>query len=130
MGFTGLIILGALIGTMLIPRSPSGYAPAGASAGSVDGVAKLVNGVQEVTLSWGKLNYDPQVITVKNGVPVKITGDLNRLQGCFRTIDIPAFSVAKTLTSRDNTIQFTPNRAGRFIFQCGMGMGSGVLVVE
>ena len=91
--------------------------------------AKMVDGIQEVTLSWGKLNYNPQVIIVKKDVPVRITADVNRLQGCFRSLLIQEFKVRKSFPERDNTIEFIPNKAGDFPFSCAMGMGTGTLRV-
>ncbi len=92
--------------------------------------ATLLNGVQEVELSWGKLNYNPQEIVVQKGIPVKITGDLKRLTGCFRSLRIDDFDVSKTFTERDNTVTFTPDKTGTFKFACAMGMGRGVLKVQ
>ena len=92
--------------------------------------AVLLNGVQEATLSWGKLNYNPEKIVVQKDIPVKITADTERLQGCFRSLNIPTFGVSKSFTEKDNTVQFTPDKAGEFKFSCAMGMGRGVLIVQ
>lgn len=85
---------------------------------------------QDVVLSWGKFNYAPQEIRVKKGVPVTIRGDMNRLQGCFRSFTIPELSVQTTFTSSNPSVTFTPDKAGTFVFSCSMGMGSGKLIVE
>ncbi|RJQ22258.1 hypothetical protein C4580_00945 [Candidatus Woesearchaeota archaeon] len=91
--------------------------------------AKIVNGVQEVTLGWGKFNYAPEAITVKKGMPVRITADIQRLSGCFRSFQIPELGVSKQFTDSDNIVEFTPQKAGTFTFSCAMGMGSGKLQV-
>lgn len=90
---------------------------------------QLVNGVQEVTLSWGKFTYNPDTIIVKEGIPVRITGDLVRLTGCFRSLEIPAFGVSKLFTASSDTVEFTPDKIGTFPFSCFMGMGKGVIKV-
>ncbi len=81
-------------------------------------------------ISWGKLNYYPEEITVMTGKKVKLIGDVTRLQGCFRSLTIPDLKVAGQFTERNNVIEFTPARAGTFGFGCSMGMGNGVLVVK
>ena len=93
-------------------------------------LAKEVDGVQEVTLSWGKFNYDPEVIRVKAGKPVKIIGDVSRLQGCFQSLVIPELKLEKYFTKGDNVLLFTPEEKGTFGFTCAMGMGKGTLIVE
>ena len=85
--------------------------------------------IQEVTLSWGKLNYNPEVIEVEKGKPVRIIADTARLQGCFRSFQIPELGVSKSFTETDNALEFTPEKAGTFTFSCSMGMGNGKLVV-
>ena len=86
--------------------------------------------MQVFTLSWGKLNYNPEVITVKKGRPVKIVADTKRLQGCFRSITIPDLDVQKSFNENGKELVFTPQKEGTFKFGCSMGMGSGKLVVE
>ncbi len=81
-------------------------------------------------LSWGKLNYYPETITVKAGKKVQIIGDTTRLQGCFRSITIPNLNVNGQFTEANNIVEFTPPKAGTFGFGCAMGMGRGTLIVE
>ena len=92
--------------------------------------AQIVNGVQKITLSWGKLNYNPEIMKVKQAMPVQITADTERLQGCFRSISIPDLGITKSFTEVDNTLEFTPQKKGTFQFGCSMGMGAGTIVVE
>ncbi len=84
---------------------------------------------QEIELSWGRFNYKPESITVKQGVPVRIKGDLTRLQGCFRSFVIPEFGVSTYFSSRNDVVEFTPTQKGTFRFSCSMGMGNGRLIV-
>lgn len=87
-------------------------------------------GKQVIQLSMQNGNYYPNTIRVKKGIPVEIDVDLNSVRGCYRGIKIPAFGVQKTVTTSDNKIEFTPDRAGTFGFSCYMGMGTGQLIVE
>ncbi|MCX6816071.1 MAG: cupredoxin domain-containing protein [Candidatus Aenigmarchaeota archaeon] len=88
------------------------------------------DGKQVVTLTMQGSTYNPNPIRLKKGVPVEITVDMNSVQGCMRGIQIPVFNVRKTVTPTDNTITFTPDKAGTFGFSCFMGMGKGQIVVE
>lgn len=91
---------------------------------------QIIDGVQAVTLTWGKFNYEPAVIVVKSNMPVRITADLTRLQGCFRSFVIPDLGVYKNFNYNDDSVEFTPSKQGTFRFTCSMGMGSGKIVVE
>ena len=105
--------------------------PQGATIdGSVPYEAKMADGVQEVTLSWGRLNYAPEIITLKQGVPAKIIADTKRLTGCYRVLIIPELRLEKHFSEKDNVLEFTPAKAGTYPFGCAMGMGRGTLVVE
>ena len=92
--------------------------------------AKMENGLQSATLSWGKLNYQPSTIRVKQGVMFKLTADTDKLQGCYSSIVIPEFNVDKAFTKNDDSVEFMPDKKGSFNFACGMGMGRGTLIVE
>lgn len=85
--------------------------------------------VQVRHLSWGKLNYYPEMITVKAGKKVQLVGDLERLQGCFRSLTIPDLKVNGQFAEGKETVEFTPTQKGTFGFGCSMGMGNGRLVV-
>ena len=81
-------------------------------------------------LSWGKLNYYPETITVKANKKVQIVGDTTRLNGCFRSLVIPEFDINGQFLDTNNKIEFTPTKTGTFGFGCAMGMGKGTLIVE
>ncbi len=89
----------------------------------------IVNGVQQATLSWGTLNYAPEIIKVEVGIPVRITGDMKRLTGCYRSFNIFPLGISKRFDEKSAAIEFTPIKVGSFPFGCSMGMGSGTLVV-
>ena len=94
------------------------------------GEVRVEDGKQVVTLSWGKFNYNPEVIRVKVDQPVKIVADMDRLTGCFRSFEVPGLGIDESFSERHNFIEFTPKKAGTFNFVCAMGMGRGTLVVE
>ncbi len=84
---------------------------------------------QKITLSFKNYNYYPQSIVVKEGIPVELTLD-NSIRGCFRTFVIKDLGVKKTSSKPSDTIIFTPDKKGSFIFACGMHMGTGTIIVE
>lgn len=84
----------------------------------------------KVVLSFGKYNYEPQVIRAKVNEPITIEADMQRIKGCYRAIQIPAFNIRKVLTETDNKITFIPDKKGTFSFSCFMNMGTGTLIVE
>ena len=136
----GIIILLAVAGLSLrsfffsssnqAPNSASALSPVHTLTTPLAVEAKMINGIQEVTLSWGKLNYNPEIILVKKDIPVKITADTDRLQGCFRSLNIKNLAVSKSFTEKDNILTFTPRLSGDFGFSCAMGMGRGILRVQ
>ncbi len=86
--------------------------------------------VQVVNLYFKNGNYYPNTIRVKKDIPVKIIVDTNTVQGCMKTIVIPKLNIRKTITNSDNVIEFTPGIPGAIPFTCGMGMGTGTIIVE
>ena len=87
-------------------------------------------GVQEsaVTVLGG---YDPAVIKVKLGRPVRLTFDRQETSSCSEEIVFPDFGIRKFLPAYQKTsIEFTPDKTGTFEFTCGMSMLRGKLIVE
>jgi plastocyanin domain-containing protein len=116
----GIVIILVLIGFFVFS---SGSSSSNSNSGTGSGTT------QEVTLSYKNYNYYPQTITVKANQPVKIYLD-SSVKGCFRQFVIKDFGINKHLKSPSDYIEFTPTKTGTFVFQCGMGMGTGKLIVE
>ncbi len=85
--------------------------------------------VQKITLGMKNYNYYPNIITVKEGLPVEITLDSSVI-GCYRSFTINDFGVRAYSSSPDQKITFTPTKKGTFRFACSMGMGIGTIVVD
>ena len=95
-----------------------------------DSGGKVIDGnAQKVVISYKNYNYYPNTIRAKVGIPLSITLDKS-VQGCFRTFVVPDFDVNEYSESPSQTITFTPDKKGTFKFRCGMGMGTGILIVE
>ena len=87
-------------------------------------------GVQEVTVRV-KGGYEPDVIVVRKGQPVRLDFYRDETASCSDTVVFGDFGIAKPLPAFKTTpVEFTPDRAGEFTFTCGMNMMRGKLVVE
>jgi plastocyanin domain-containing protein len=79
------------------------------------------------------LEYLPNQFTVQQGVPVEWWIDGRAARGCGRFLMAPRLRIRKLLSGSGPTlISFTPQHAGEFVFNCGMGMmtpGSKIIVV-
>ena len=91
--------------------------------------AKGSGPVQEVTIGMKNYNYNPGVVTVNAGQPVRIRLD-STVQGCFRDFTIRDLGVRKYLATSSDYVEFTPTKPGTYTFACSMGMGYGKLIVK
>src|SRR5438552_10808775 len=92
--------------------------------------AELADGVQrvEVTVRGG---YRPDVIRVRQGVPVELVFDRREGGDCTSRVVFGDFAVSAALPAfTRTTVRMQPDRAGSFGFACGMNMVHGTLVVD
>lgn len=93
-------------------------------------LAGLRGGVQEVTVTV-KGGYSPDLIRVRQGVPVRLVFDRRESGECTSRVVFPDFGVTKSIPAFGKaTAEFVPDKAGRFGFACGMNMVHGTLEVE
>jgi len=89
----------------------------------VEAIASKVDGnIQYVTSSLTRLGYDP--ILVQQGIPVKWTlkAPKDELTACNSSIVIYEYGIKLDLVDGDNLIEFTPDKAGTFIFSSSQDM--------
>lgn len=112
----GLALTGVVL-PFLIPSSES------LAAASV----KQDRQILEMTVD--SLGYLPRVFTVKKGRPVlwKIQGV--NVYGCQSLLVVPPLGLSQRILEGENIIEFTPEKSGRILFSCGMGMFRGVIKV-
>ncbi len=92
--------------------------------------AQARGNVQEITITV-KGGYSPDVIRVKQGVPLRLVFDRKEAGECSSRVVFPDFQLSKTLAPfAKTTLEFTPDKAGKFGFACGMNMLHGTLIVE
>src|SRR6516165_6080966 len=92
--------------------------------------AELAGGVQrlEVTVKGG---YSPEVIRVRQGVPLELTFDRQETGDCTSRVVFSDFAVSAVLPAwHRTTVRLEPGEAGQFGFACGMNMIHGTLIVE
>jgi uncharacterized protein len=99
-------------------------------AATTDATAIVAGGVQNVTIAVKSGGYTASATTLKVGVPVRLTLTTNNTQGCVRAFTIPDLNLSKVLpaTGRE-TIEFTPQKAGRLAYSCSMGMYTGAFTI-
>lgn len=86
--------------------------------------------LQEVKIRV-KGGYDPDVIVVKKGIPVRLDFYRDETADCSDTIVFGDFNIRKPLPAFKTTaIEFTPENEGEYVFTCGMGMMRGKLIVR
>ena len=92
--------------------------------------AVLAGGVQrlEVTVKGG---YSPEVLRMRQGVPVELTFDRQESGDCTSRVVFPDFRVSAALPAwQRTTVRLDPGETGEFGFACGMNMIHGTLIVE
>ena len=74
--------------------------------------------------------YDPNYLVVKRGTPVRIHFSADGYAGCGRQVVFPEFNVKQLAPSKGEAlIEFTPQRTGKFPFNCPMRMIRGTIEV-
>jgi Cu+-exporting ATPase len=94
------------------------------------GTAALAGGVQrvEVTVRGG---YRPDVIRVRQGVPVELVFDRQESGECTSRVVFPALRESAALPAyQRTTVRLQPMEPGVVNFACGMNMVHGKLLVE
>lgn len=88
------------------------------------------SGVQEIKVTV-KGGYSPDVIVVKENVPVRLDFYRDETASCSEQVIFGDFRIARDLPAFKTTpIEFTPDKTGEFTFTCGMNMMRGKLIVE
>jgi plastocyanin domain-containing protein len=89
-----------------------------------------VGGVQEVRINV-KGGYDPDVIVVKKGKPVRLHFNRQESAMCSEMVVFDQINQSANLPEGETvTIEFTPQERGEIPFQCQMGMLRGKVLVQ
>jgi len=91
--------------------------------------AELTDGAQVITVTV-KGGYNPDVIQVAAGVPVRMLFDRQESGDCSSRVVFPDFHVNQALSAYTTTaVEFVPREPGEYEFACGMNMIRGRLNV-
>ncbi len=92
--------------------------------------AAMVAGIQEATIKV-KGGYDPDVIVVKKGKPVRLNFLRQESSMCSEMVIFDKLQRSAMLPEGEMVaIEFTPQQNGEIPFQCQMGMLRGKVIVE
>jgi Cu+-exporting ATPase len=87
-------------------------------------------GVQEIRVRV-KGGYEPDVLVVERGRPVRLDFYRDETSSCSDTVVFGDFGISRPLPAFQTTaVEFTPEKTGEFPFTCGMNMLRGKLIVK
>lgn len=87
-----------------------------------------VNDKVEIIVEGG---YSPEKIIVKNNQKTTLVFNREDPSDCLEEVVIPEFKIRKSLPLGKTTeIEIVPKKTGEFVFECGMGMFKGKIVVK
>jgi heme/copper-type cytochrome/quinol oxidase subunit 2 len=96
----------------------------------IPATATQENGVQTANILISQSRYTPNAITVKKGIPLKLTITADDTAGCAQDIVFPAFNIRKIVPSGQTVVlNILPEQEGEFLFHCSMDMARGKLIV-
>jgi len=87
--------------------------------------------VQIFNVTVTKKGFQPKNLKLRANVPARITFIRNTDESCGTEVIIPEFSINRELPlDTPVVVEFTPDKAGKFSFACGMNMMRGKLIVR
>ncbi|MBI3361536.1 MAG: cupredoxin domain-containing protein, partial [Chloroflexi bacterium] len=93
--------------------------------------AALTTGGYQETMVLVKGGYTPDVIVVERGKRVRLNFVRAESASCSEMVLFPDFKKSAKLPEGETVpVEFLPDKAGEFEFQCQMGMLRGKLIVE
>jgi cobalt-zinc-cadmium efflux system membrane fusion protein len=87
--------------------------------------------VQTAKVVVTEKGYEPDTVTLRSGVPARLTIVRMTDRTCGTEIVFPSLNIRRALPLNEAVvIEFTPAKAGDIAFACGMNMLKGVVVVQ
>ncbi|BDZ31961.1 cupredoxin domain-containing protein [Lactiplantibacillus sp. WILCCON 0030] len=75
-------------------------------------------------------SYQPQVVTLKQGLSAELTFTRTKAQGCLDVVHSKALDFETELPlNQPQTIKISTDQTGEFEFSCGMDMFHGKVVI-
>lgn len=129
-----IIILGGIMLNRGLINFGYGYGLGGQDAQtSQDSGSPAVGGQEEQTVNMDLTyyGYQPNVLYIKKGIPVRWVINAKELSGCTNAIEIDSLGIYKDLRPGENVIEFTPpDGADEIKFSCGMKMVWGKFIIQ
>lgn len=100
----------------------------GVTGNAVPGAAQSDGSVQKISVDLSKGYYDPNVVTLKAGLPAEIT--FGQSSGCTGQVMSQQLGFFEDLTAGPRTVKLPALEKGTYSFSCGMQMVFGKIVVE
>jgi plastocyanin domain-containing protein len=107
-------------------------AAASASASSTRPAAPQADTImQDVRVAVNETSFQPQRLTLRAGVPARVTFTRTSDKTCATEVVFPSLNIRRELPLNEPvTIEFTPDKVGEIAFACGMNMLRGTVVVQ
>ena len=87
--------------------------------------------IQTANVRVGDAAFEPSMITLRKGVPARVTFTRVSDKTCATEVVFPDYGIKRTLPLNQGVaVEFTPQKAGDVAFACGMGMLKGMLMVQ
>ena len=87
--------------------------------------------VQTANVRVNDSGFSPATVSLKAGVPARVTFTRTSKDTCATSVVIPEYKVKKDLPlGKPVVVSFTPKKAGTYSFACGMNMVKGSVVVR
>ena len=104
----------------------------GVSAQTTLGTSTINGESQSATITVFATGYEPRNMTLKAGIPTKLSLVTNNTQGCSRSITFPTLGIQKVLPATGITEVDLPalTKGQKVPFTCSMGMFTGVIVAS
>lgn len=121
---SGLSLLGTkgnVAGNLPIAKEEIGNNASNSLAGETD---------QKIEMKITSRGFEPNILRVKNGIPVRFSINGDGATGCTNKIVIPDLGIEENIKEGENIIEFTPRKVGPIAFSCWMGMVRGKIIVE
>ena len=117
------------LGLRAAPTSAQGAARS--TSATRPGVTQGDVKVQEVRVTVTETSFDPQRLTLRAGVPARVTFTRTSDKTCATAVVFPSLNIRRELPLNEPvTIEFTPEKAGEIAFACGINMLRGTIVVQ
>ena len=108
-----------------------GAADPHAAMGMTTAAPSALADIQTANVRVGDAAFEPAMITLRRGVPARLTFTRVSDKTCATEVVFPDYGIKQALPLNQGVaIEFTPQKAGEVAFACGMGMLKGMLMVN